>query len=183
MHVTCVTCMIQHPWQRAPSSACISAVSPQYIIVHPAAGWAALPSSVKHRQSSSRDKNAPLACKEQQVIISKCNRPHSCECTPADQQPCAPTFTSAPHNPMLVQTIKTKQPSSQSCSGGGSSNSLPPPLTSHHLSSAPRCHRPRPSACGWISWPAACGRWSCPTAQQSAQGGMRSAQHSAGTRG
>ena len=99
----------------------------------------------------TRDKNAPLACKEQQVIISKSNRPHSCECTPADQQPCAPTFTSAPHNSLLVQTIKRKQPSSQSCSGSSSSSSLPRPLTSHQLSSAPRCHRPKPSACGW--WP------------------------------
>ena len=96
--------------------------------------------------ASSRLVNAPLARKDQRAITTftgspSANRPHSCECTPADQQPCATTFTSAPHNPLLVQTIKIKQPSSQSCSGGGgggsssssSSSSLPPPLTSHHF--------------------------------------------------
>jgi hypothetical protein len=56
-HVACINAL-----QRAPSSACIGAVSPQYIIVHPAAGCA-LPSSVKHRQSSLGIKTRHLHAK------------------------------------------------------------------------------------------------------------------------
>ena len=47
--------------------------------------------------------------------------------------------------------------------------------------SAPRRPETAP-ACGCIASAAACGRWSCPTAQQSAPAATRSAQHSAGTR-
>jgi hypothetical protein len=83
------------------------------------------------------------------------------EATEAATQLLTLMFTSAPPNCLLTPTIKTQQHRSQSCSRL--------PLTSRiTLFSAVQL----PSAFAYISCAAACARWSCPTAQQSAQGAI-----------